>query len=163
MTIGKRKQHCKGCKGGTKDDLRWFSNMNVPSNWWAIFQERHGSGMIDAIWRVSGWWCFKDFLFLPLTGEDSQFDEHIIFQRGWFNHQLGLVGKQTRKKRLAGVRNVARCFWMEMNQRCQVMTCPLGSHGTVIYLHSFACLWTFSYWKGQDLNLHIRSISEVPT
>ena len=22
MTIGKRKQHCKGCKGGTKDDLR---------------------------------------------------------------------------------------------------------------------------------------------
>ncbi len=30
---------------------------------------------------------FKYFLFLPLFGEDSHFDEHI-FQRGWFNHQL---------------------------------------------------------------------------
>ena len=26
----------------------------------------------------------------PLFGEDFQFDEHI-FQRGWFNHQLGGV------------------------------------------------------------------------
>ena len=30
---------------------------------------------------------FKYFLFSPLFGEDSHFDEHI-FQRGWFNHQL---------------------------------------------------------------------------
>ena len=30
---------------------------------------------------------FKYFLFAPLFGEDSHFDEHI-FQRGWFNHQL---------------------------------------------------------------------------
>jgi len=30
---------------------------------------------------------FKYFLFSPLLGEDSQFDEHI-FQKGWFNHQL---------------------------------------------------------------------------
>ena len=29
---------------------------------------------------------FKYFLFSPLFGEDSQFDEHI-FQTGWFNHQ----------------------------------------------------------------------------
>ena len=33
---------------------------------------------------------FKDFLFSPLPGEDSQFDEHI-FQRGWFNHQQVIV------------------------------------------------------------------------
>ena len=32
---------------------------------------------------------FKYFLFLPLLGEDFQFDDHI-FQRGWFNHQLDL-------------------------------------------------------------------------
>ena len=32
---------------------------------------------------------FKDFLFLPLFGEDFQFDEHI-FQMGWFNHHLVL-------------------------------------------------------------------------
>ena len=30
---------------------------------------------------------FKDFLFSPLFGEDSHFDEHV-FQMGWFNHQL---------------------------------------------------------------------------
>ena len=30
---------------------------------------------------------FKHFLFLPLSGEIIQFDEHI-FQMGWFNHQL---------------------------------------------------------------------------
>ena len=29
---------------------------------------------------------FKHFLFSPLLGEDSHFDEHI-FQVGWFNHQ----------------------------------------------------------------------------
>ena len=29
---------------------------------------------------------FKGFLYSPLFGEDSHFDEHI-FQRGWFNHQ----------------------------------------------------------------------------
>ena len=34
----------------------------------------------------SRWW-FQIFLdFLPLFGEDFQFDEHI-FQMGWFNHQ----------------------------------------------------------------------------
>jgi len=30
---------------------------------------------------------FKHFLFSPLFGEDSHFDDDI-FQRGWFNHQL---------------------------------------------------------------------------
>ena len=30
---------------------------------------------------------FKYFLFLPLFGEDFQFDDHI-FQLGWLNHQL---------------------------------------------------------------------------
>ena len=34
--------------------------------------------------------AFKYFLFSPLFGEDSHFDEHI-FQRGWFNHQLVMV------------------------------------------------------------------------
>ena len=29
------------------------------------------------------------FIFTPIPGEDSQFDEHI-FQRGWFNHQLAM-------------------------------------------------------------------------
>jgi len=29
---------------------------------------------------------FKYFLFSPLFGKDSHFDEHI-FQMGWFNHQ----------------------------------------------------------------------------
>ena len=29
---------------------------------------------------------FKCFLFSPLFGEESHFDEHI-FQMGWFNHQ----------------------------------------------------------------------------
>ena len=29
---------------------------------------------------------FKHFLFSPLFGEDSHFDDHI-FQMGWFNHQ----------------------------------------------------------------------------
>ena len=33
-------------------------------------------------------WCFHFFKFLPIFGEDVHFDEHI-FQRGWFNHQLG--------------------------------------------------------------------------
>ena len=31
---------------------------------------------------------FKYFLFSPLFGENSHFDEHI-FEMGWFNHQLG--------------------------------------------------------------------------
>ena len=37
-------------------------------------------------WGLGG--GFKYFLFSPLFGEDSQFDEHI-FQMGWFNHQPG--------------------------------------------------------------------------
>ena len=32
------------------------------------------------------------FIFTPIWGKGFQFDEHI-FQRGWFNHQLVLVGK----------------------------------------------------------------------
>ena len=33
------------------------------------------------IYRVSWWWCFKDFLFSPRTlGEKIQFDEHISFR-----------------------------------------------------------------------------------
>jgi len=34
---------------------------------------------------------FKYFLFSTLPGEDFQFDEHI-FQMGWFNHQLAILG-----------------------------------------------------------------------
>ena len=37
-----------------------------------------------------GWWQLKYVFFSSLFGEDSHFDEHI-FQRGWFNHQLGTV------------------------------------------------------------------------
>ena len=72
---GKENNTAKGCKEsmqdilGTKDDLTWFSNMNVPSNWWAMFQERHGSRMIDAIWRVSGWWFQRFFYFYPHLGK----------------------------------------------------------------------------------------------
>ena len=33
---------------------------------------------------------FEYFLCSPLPGERIQFDEHI-FQRGWFNHQLGNI------------------------------------------------------------------------
>ena len=36
---------------------------------------------------------FKYFLFSPLFGEDSEFDEHI-FQLGWFNHQLDSMSKE---------------------------------------------------------------------
>ena len=34
------------------------------------------------------WVVLSFFKFLPIFGEDVHFDEHI-FQRGWFNHQLG--------------------------------------------------------------------------
>ena len=30
---------------------------------------------------------FHFFIFTPILGEDSHFDDHI-FQMGWFNHQL---------------------------------------------------------------------------
>ena len=44
---------------------------------------------------------FKYFLFSPLFGEDSHFDEHI-FQRGWFNHQLDFFSpKLASKNRLS--------------------------------------------------------------
>ena len=34
---------------------------------------------------------FKDLLFsTPILGEMIQFDEHIFFEMGWFNHQLAL-------------------------------------------------------------------------
>ena len=35
---------------------------------------------------------FYFHIFSPLFGEDSHFDEHV-FQMGWFNHQLEIVGK----------------------------------------------------------------------
>ena len=34
---------------------------------------------------------FRHFLFSSLPGEMIHFDEHI-FQMGWFNHQLVIVG-----------------------------------------------------------------------
>ena len=37
----------------------------------------------------SRWWFQISFIFTPIPGEMIQFDEHI-FQRGWFNHQLGI-------------------------------------------------------------------------
>ena len=43
--------------------------------------------------QQSGWWFQIFFIFTPKIGEDSHFDEHI-FQRGWFNHQLGNVQRQ---------------------------------------------------------------------
>ena len=44
---------------------------------------------------------FKHFLFSPLPGEDSHFDDHI-FQRGWFNHQLGYFGAISPFKPISG-------------------------------------------------------------
>ena len=38
--------------------------------------------------QYSSWWF--QTLFSTLVGEMIQFDEHI-FQRGWFNHQLGIA------------------------------------------------------------------------
>ena len=38
----------------------------------------------NVISQLSG--GFNHFLFSPLFGEDSHFDDHI-FQMGWFNHQ----------------------------------------------------------------------------
>ena len=52
---------------------------------------------------------FKYFFFLPLLGEDFQFDDHI-FQRGWFNHQLDLnMWKKKKQKVCWGV------FWSWTN------------------------------------------------
>ena len=40
--------------------------------------------------QASRWWFETFFIYTPIPGEMIQFDEHI-FQRGWFNHQLGLL------------------------------------------------------------------------
>ena len=61
---------------------------------------------------------FKHVLFSPLFGEDSHFDEHI-FQRGWFNHQLG---------------------WIEFYEVCWILG-ALHSWFLLIFLHIlFWCL-----------------------
>ena len=49
------------------------------NHWFSIFH-----GRLNLPKKLGG--GFKYFLFSPLLGEDSQFDEHI-FQMGWFNHQ----------------------------------------------------------------------------
>ena len=46
-----------------------------------------GSKLHKGIWVVATQWFF---IFTYQTGERIQFDEHI-FQRGWFNHQLGNI------------------------------------------------------------------------
>jgi len=40
---------------------------------------------------------FNYFLFSPLLGEMIQFDEHIICQMGWFNHQLVVDANRWKK------------------------------------------------------------------
>ena len=43
------------------------------------------SGIMDK----PGWWQLKDVLFFtPLFGEDEPILTSMIFQMGWFNHQL---------------------------------------------------------------------------
>ena len=49
-----------------------------------VVQDFCSINSMNGSWLGGG---FKYFLFSPLFGEDSHFDEHI-FQMGWFNHQL---------------------------------------------------------------------------
>ena len=41
---------------------------------------------------IPRWWFQLFFIFIPILGEDSHFDEHF-FQMGWFNHQLDIYYK----------------------------------------------------------------------
>ena len=50
------------------------------------------------------------FLFSPLFGEDSQFDEHF-FQMGWFNHQLGYHFHAFSRGRLVRLVGRCKCCW----------------------------------------------------
>ena len=70
------KKNQKTPLGGGNSNIFYFYKRILKGVW--TFQEK--------IPKLGG--GFKDFLFSPLPGEMIQFDEHI-FQRGWFNHQLG--------------------------------------------------------------------------
>ena len=46
----------------------------------------------------TGWWFQICFMFTPIWGRWSHFDEHI-FQRGWFNHQPVYIFNQSANNR----------------------------------------------------------------
>ena len=59
--------------GGMIKSLRFFTKVATLAEW-----------LSDSL---LGQWFQTFFIFTPILGEDSHFDEHI-FQLGWFNHQL---------------------------------------------------------------------------
>ena len=73
----------RGCASDFQGGRFMFNSMLAFLGWIRLFDLSVESG--------SGWWLFQIcVVFAPKIGEDSYFDEHI-FQRGWFNHQLGMV------------------------------------------------------------------------
>ena len=76
----------KNCQFGRI--LQGCTHQFVGQGGWSTQEKQLGSSM----YLGPRWWFH--FLFSPLFGEDSHFDEHI-FQMGWFNHQLGTSGKKS--------------------------------------------------------------------
>ena len=73
---------------------------------WVIWFDNHGEHLGGG---------FQYFLFSPLFGEDSHFDDHI-FQMGWFNHQLDMV-KQICSWRVCGfLVGFPKGFWGQKQQ-----------------------------------------------
>ena len=66
----------------------WASKVNV----WRTKQKWPRLVVVTKIGaqKLSRWWFQTFFMFIPIWGKDSQFDDHI-FQMGWFNHQPGCV------------------------------------------------------------------------
>ena len=58
---------------------------------WSLHKKKHPRRSGQGVSLGGG---FQYFLFSPLLGEDSHFDEHI-FQGGWFNHQPDIYHEKT--------------------------------------------------------------------
>ena len=67
------------------DMFRWKSQIFCP------FNRKCSRNELDWSWFMSRWWFQTFFMFTPIWGRWTHFDEHI-FQRGW-NHQLDVVSK----------------------------------------------------------------------
>ena len=65
------------------------------------------------------------FIFTPILGENSHFDEHI-FQMGWFNHQLVV-------HQAWNFCNMVECFRIVKTSRC------LGSDVPMFWLNRLGC------------------------
>ena len=78
-----------GANDWTQPD--WCNEVVTPS-FRSELQGTHGNFGRSGSWYVSSWWQLIFFLFSPLYLGKIPILTSIFFQRGWFNHQPGLIG-----------------------------------------------------------------------